>query len=146
MAMQRIEHVQLAMPAGEEDAARRFYAQALGMTEVPKPEVLAKRGGCWFEDGPVRVHLGVQNDFRPTSKAHPAFVVDNLQTVRTRLHDAGFPCEDDKPLAGFHRTYVYDPFGMTPENPNEVHTHKHIHPAETHTHEHDHDEHHHHEH
>jgi hypothetical protein len=63
--MQRIEHVQLAMPAGEEDAARRFYAQALGMTEVPKPEELAKRGGCWFEDGDVRVHLGVQNDFRP---------------------------------------------------------------------------------
>ena len=111
MAMQRIEHVQLAMPTGEEDAARRFYAQALGMTEVPKPEVLAKRGGCWFEDGPVRVHLGVQNDFRPATKAHPAFVVDNLQTLRTRLHDAGFPCEGDKPLEGFDRTYVYDPFG-----------------------------------
>jgi catechol 2,3-dioxygenase-like lactoylglutathione lyase family enzyme len=111
MAMQRIEHVQLAMPAGEEDTARRFYAQALGMTEVPKPEELAKRGGCWFEDGDVRVHLGVQNDFLPATKAHPAFVVDDLQTLRTRLRDAGFPCEDDKPLEGFHRTYVYDPFG-----------------------------------
>jgi hypothetical protein len=62
MAMQRIEHVSLAMPAGEEDTARRFYAQAMGMTEVPKPEELAQPGGSWFEDGDVRVHLGVQND------------------------------------------------------------------------------------
>lgn len=111
MAMQRIEHVQLATPAGEEDTARRFYAHALGMTEVPKPEPLVKRVGCWFEDGGVRLHLGVQNDFRPATKAHPAIVVDDLQTLRIRLRDAGFPCEDDKPLEGFQRTYVYDPFG-----------------------------------
>jgi catechol 2,3-dioxygenase-like lactoylglutathione lyase family enzyme len=111
MAMQRIEHVLLAMPAGEEDTARRFYAQALGMTEVAKPEELAKRGGCWFEDGDVRVHLGVQKDFRPATKAHPALVVDDLQTLTTRLREAGFPCEDDQPLEGFRRTYVYDPFG-----------------------------------
>ena len=111
MAMQRIEHVQLAMPADEEDTARRFYAHALGMTEVPKPEPLVKRGGCWFEDGGVRLHLGVQNDFRPATKAHPAIVVDDLQTLRIRLRDAGFPCEDDQPLEGFRRTYVYDPFG-----------------------------------
>ena len=109
--MQRIEHVQLAMPAGEEDTARRFYAQALGMTEVQKPHELAKRGGCWFEDGDVRLHLGVQNDFRPGTKAHPAFVVDDLQTLKARLRNSGFPCEDDQPLEGFHRTYVYDPFG-----------------------------------
>ena len=111
MTMKRIEHVQLAMPAGEEDTARRFYGQALGMSEVPKPEELAKRGGCWFEDGDVRVHLGVQKDFRPATKAHPAFVVDDLHSLRTRLRDAGFPCEDDKPLEGFDRTYVNDPFG-----------------------------------
>jgi catechol 2,3-dioxygenase-like lactoylglutathione lyase family enzyme len=111
MAILRIEHVLLAMPAGEEAAARRFYAQTLGMTEVPKPDELAKRGGCWFEDGDVQVHLGVQKDFHPATKAHPAFVVDDLQTLRARLREAGFPCEDDQPLEGFRRTYVYDPFG-----------------------------------
>jgi catechol 2,3-dioxygenase-like lactoylglutathione lyase family enzyme len=111
MAMQRIEHVQLAMPAGEEEIARRFYAEALGMTEVSKPENLAKRGGCWFQDGEVRVHLGIQKDFRPAMKAHPAFVVDDLRALRIRLHDAGFHCQDDEPLEGFQRTYVHDPFG-----------------------------------
>ena len=111
MTLKRIEHVQLAMPGGEEDAARRFYVRALGMTEVPKPESLAKRGGCWFESGEVRVHLGVQTDFHPATKAHPAFVVDDLESLRAGLDAAGFRCKDDKPLDGFHRTYVSDPFG-----------------------------------
>lgn len=82
LLLERIEHVQLAMPSGEEDAARRFYAGALGMTEVRKPLNLAKRGGCWFEAGRVRVHLGVEADFRPAKKAHPAFVVDELESFR----------------------------------------------------------------
>ncbi|CDX12122.1 Putative ring-cleavage extradiol dioxygenase (fragment) [Mesorhizobium plurifarium] len=111
MRLERIEHVQLAMPSGEEDAARGFYADALGMTEVRKPLNLAKRGGCWFEAGRVRVHLGVETDFRPAKKAHPAFVVDELESFRARLNAAGFACEDDEPIDGFYRTYVSDPFG-----------------------------------
>ena len=67
-----IDHVQLAMPKGEEAAARRFYCEVLGMIEIPKPPILAQRGGCWFESGKVQIHLGVEGDFRPARKAHPA--------------------------------------------------------------------------
>ncbi|GAB1581957.1 VOC family protein [Phyllobacterium phragmitis] len=111
MSLERIDHVQLAMPAGEKDAARRFYAGALGMIEVPKSGNLARRGGCWFEAGDVRVHLGVQGDFHPATKAHPAFIVDDLASLCARLDAAGFPCRDGEPLEGYHRAYVSDPFG-----------------------------------
>ena len=79
-----IDHVQLAMPAGQEDVARRFYTGVLGIPEVPKPPVLAARGGCWFEAGAVRVHLGVEDDFRPARKAHPALVVADLRSFVER--------------------------------------------------------------
>ncbi len=111
MKIKYIEHVQLAMPAGEEDAARHFFGELLGFTEVPKPANLAKRGGCWFESGNARLHLGVQADFCPATKAHPAFVVDNLGALRALLDAAGFACKDDEPLDGFRRTCINDPFG-----------------------------------
>jgi catechol 2,3-dioxygenase-like lactoylglutathione lyase family enzyme len=78
-------HVQLAMPAGEEDVAERFYSGLLGMERVPKPEHLVARGGCWFRSGGVELHLGVEEDFRPARKAHPAFLVEDLADVRSRL-------------------------------------------------------------
>ncbi|WP_299206896.1 VOC family protein [uncultured Tateyamaria sp.] len=109
--LKTIDHVQLAMPQGEEDAARAFYAGVLGLSEVSKPENLAKRGGCWFQRGGVKVHLGVMQDFRPAAKAHPAFVVDDLSEMRGRCDAAGVACVDDQPLEGFARTYVFDPFG-----------------------------------
>ena len=106
-----IDHVQLAMPAGREKEAVEFYAGALGLTEVPKPAHLAKRGGCWFERGSVRVHLGVETEFRPARKAHPAFLVDDLEALVKTLHDLGIETNDDQPLEGYRRTYVDDPFG-----------------------------------
>ncbi len=111
MTILSIDHVQLAMPRGEEAAARAFYQGLLGLGEVPKPENLAARGGCWFERGPVRVHLGVEAEFRPARKAHPAFLVGDLDTLVQRLEQAGHACTADEPLAGYRRTYVHDPFG-----------------------------------
>ena len=73
-----IDHVQMAMPNGAEDRARRFYGAVLGMPEIPKPQALAGRGGCWFAAGTAEVHLGVEEDFRPAKKAHPALVVEGL--------------------------------------------------------------------
>jgi len=81
MPIERLDHVQLAMPAGGEDAARRFYDETLGIPEVQKPAHLAKRGGCWFENGSVKIHLGVEQDFRPARKAHPALVVSDLSAL-----------------------------------------------------------------
>ncbi len=99
------------MPAGGEARARAFYATLLGIPEVPKPPHLAVRGGCWFELGPVRVHLGVESDFRPARKAHPAFIVDDLAALAAVLNAAGFATRAGEPLAGYERIDVDDPFG-----------------------------------
>lgn len=111
MKVMRIDHVQLAMPRGEEDAAERFDSGVLGIPRVEKPPHLALRGGCWFEDGDLRLHLGVDEDFRPAKKAHPALVVEDLAVVRARLDAAGFLTSEDQPLEGYDRAYVDDPFG-----------------------------------
>ena len=84
-----IDHVQLAMPPAEEQKARAFYAGLLGMTELPKPPELAKRGGCWFGSGNVQLHLGVEPDFRPAKKAHPALRCRDYATLLQRLREAG---------------------------------------------------------
>ena len=106
-----LDHVQLAMPAGQEDAARKFYAGVLGLTEIPKPPNLAKRGGVWFEGGTLRVHLGVEAEFRPAKKAHPAFLVEELGALAEYLKRAGVAAVTDEPLEGYERIYVADPFG-----------------------------------
>jgi catechol 2,3-dioxygenase-like lactoylglutathione lyase family enzyme len=102
--------VQLAMPAGEEDRARDFYSLLLGIPEIPKPLELAKRGGAWFENERVKIHLGVEKDFRPARKAHPALLVKDLNSLVTLLRQHGYEVIDDE-LAGFFRVYVSDPFG-----------------------------------
>lgn len=106
-----LDHVQLAMPAGGEVQARAFYAGVLGLSEVPKPADLAARGGCWFEGGGASIHLGVDADFRPASKAHPALLVYDLGAVRARLARAGIAFADGRPLEGYDRGDISDPFG-----------------------------------
>jgi catechol 2,3-dioxygenase-like lactoylglutathione lyase family enzyme len=111
MPIDRIDHVQLAMPAGREEQAVAFYEGLLGIRHVPKPAHLAVRGGCWFEDGAVKVHLGVDQDFRPARKAHPALLVNGLPALIGILRAAGVTIVDDEPLEGYERVYVDDPFG-----------------------------------
>jgi len=111
VAVERIEHVQLAMPPGGEARASEFYAGLLGIPEVPKPPHLAARGGCWFQRGELKLHLGVEQDFRPAKKAHAALLVSDLASLVSRLRVAGVEIVDDEPLAGYERCYVYDPFG-----------------------------------
>lgn len=105
-----LDHVQIAIPAGGEDRARGFYAGLLGMTEVPKPANLSPNG-CWFTGGAVALHIGVDPDFRAATKAHPAFLVDDLAGLRIRLETAGCPIREDKPVAGYARFFTEDPFG-----------------------------------
>jgi len=99
------------MPPGEEGKARAFYAGVLGMEEVEKPPALAARGGVWFKAGEAHVHLGVEPDFRPARKAHPALRVRNLGALIARLRSAGAQVIDDEALPGFDRIYTSDPFG-----------------------------------
>ena len=106
-----IHHVQLAMPAGGEPEAEAFYGGVLKLTRVPKPPTLEGRGGCWSRGASTEVHLGVEQDFRPARKAHPAFVVRGLAVLRRRLEDAGAPISDEPPLVGRPRLHTTDPFG-----------------------------------
>jgi len=111
MSIVGIDHVQLAMPCGREEEARHFYAAILGIPEVPKPAELAQRGGIWLESTHVKIHLGVDHDFRAARKAHPALLVRDLRSLVERLREAGVAVVDNEPLAGCDRVYVSDPFG-----------------------------------
>jgi len=106
-----IDHVQLAMPAGGEETARHFYRDVLGMRELQKPAELAKRGGCWFESDGVQIHLGVEVDFRPAKKAHPALRCSDYDGLTSRLRGAGREVKDDDNIPGVRRCHVDDPFG-----------------------------------
>ena len=111
-AITGIHHIQLAMPPDEEEAGRTFYGDLLGLPEVPKPSELAPRGGLWFRSGSLEVHLGVEReDFTPARKAHPAFIVTGLDTLRERLEIAGYRIDEDVQLEGYRRFHVRDPFG-----------------------------------
>ncbi len=106
-----LHHVQLAIPAGQEEACRRFWGHTLGMTELPKPAGLAGRGGCWFSAGGLEVHLGVEADFVPARKAHPGIVVDGLADLAAKLEATGAAVIWDTELDGHDRFYSSDPFG-----------------------------------
>jgi catechol 2,3-dioxygenase-like lactoylglutathione lyase family enzyme len=111
--LERIDHVQLAMPSGSEAEARaeEFFVDILGLERVPKPPQLAARGGCWFERGTVKIHLGVEEEFRPARKAHPALVVSGLEELCRRLDRSGFPTRRAEDVPGQPQWYVDDPFG-----------------------------------
>jgi catechol 2,3-dioxygenase-like lactoylglutathione lyase family enzyme len=106
-----IDHVQLAMPAGEEQVAVPFYMDLLGLERQEKPAPLAARGGCWFSNGSVTLHLGVEEAFRPAKKAHPALLVENFDDLCAKLIEAGHDVRFDHELPGVRRCYVDDPFG-----------------------------------
>jgi catechol 2,3-dioxygenase-like lactoylglutathione lyase family enzyme len=107
----RIDHVQVSCPPGGEDVARAFYRDALGMTEVTKPPALAARGGCWFRAGDAELHVGVEQDFRPARKAHPAFAVGDLDACARTLADSGFPVTWDDTIPGRRRFHTNDGHG-----------------------------------
>ena len=106
-----VDHVQVAMPRGEEQTARAFYVGVLGLREVQKPARLAQRGGCWFASGDINLHLGVEDEFRPARKAHPAFLVDGLNDLVARCRAGGAEVIDDDALETHARAFVFDPFG-----------------------------------
>ncbi len=108
--LKAIDHVQIAIPGGEAQA-RPFYGALLGLTEVPKPAELAKRGGAWFEAGSIKVHLGVEADFRAARKAHVAFEVDDVAGLAERAKASGYETKTDDDLDGYERVFIYDPFG-----------------------------------
>ena len=111
MPVRHIDHILIAMPAGGEQEGRAFYGGILGMSEKAKPPVLAARGGCWFTIGALEVHLGVEENFVPARKAHPAFIVDDLAGMVEKAVKSGYTVTADEPLEGCDRRHVNDPFG-----------------------------------
>jgi catechol 2,3-dioxygenase-like lactoylglutathione lyase family enzyme len=109
--LEGIDHVQLAAPAGCEDAARGFFGDLLGLEELEKPEPLRSRGGVWFRVGAQQLHVGVEPDFAPAHKAHPAFSVSGYDELQNRLRAAGVTMTDDSSIPGLRRCYVADPWG-----------------------------------
>jgi catechol 2,3-dioxygenase-like lactoylglutathione lyase family enzyme len=106
-----LHHVQVACPAGSEDALRTFYGGVLGMAELVKPAVLAARGGAWFRSGSAEIHCGVEADFRPARKAHPGLLTDDLDRLAAACEAAGHPVTWDPHFPGHRRLYVDDPVG-----------------------------------
>ena len=106
-----LDHVQLAIPRGGEPVARSFYGELLGLVEVAKPPALAVRGGCWFESGDVKIHLGVEDDFRPARKAHPALRCRDYDALLARLAVAGVEARAATEVPGVRRCHIDDPFG-----------------------------------
>ena len=107
----KLHHVQLAIPPGSEDACRRFYCTILGWKELPKPIALAARGGLWLSSGEVELHLGVEADFRPARKAHPAFLVTKIESIAASLEDNKFELSWDNSIPAYKRFFVFDAVG-----------------------------------
>ncbi len=124
MPLISLHHVQLAMPAQQENRARRFYIDILGFEELPKPRMLAARGGLWLTLGPINLHLGVENDFRAARKAHPAFLAQDLDAIAARFSAADIVVAWDQDLPGFRRFYVDDPFDNRIEIMEQINTAK----------------------
>jgi catechol 2,3-dioxygenase-like lactoylglutathione lyase family enzyme len=106
-----IHHVLLASPAGSEDNSRAFYSGVLGLAEIDKPPALARNGGCWFRGHGVELHIGIEAEFRPARKAHPALLVADIDDWASRLRAAGYPAKFDDEFHGMRRFYSHDPHG-----------------------------------
>lgn len=111
MGVIALDHVQIAMSKGREQEAREFYQDILGISEVPKPAELSGRGGAWFESGATKTHLGIEDDFRPAKKAHPAFIVSDLDQLSAVLIGKGYSVTEDRSLPTVQRAFTQDPFG-----------------------------------
>lgn len=106
-----LDHVQVAMPVGGEPTAKAFYGQLLGLPQLEKPAALAVRGGCWFQAGPLQLHLGADPAFAPAKKAHPALMVENIDSLVAALRAAGHEVRDGATVDGVTQVFTDDPFG-----------------------------------
>ncbi|MBU6372716.1 MAG: glyoxalase [Alphaproteobacteria bacterium] len=111
IAIAAIDHVQVAIPRGGEAVARGFYRDFLGLPEIAKPEPLARRGGFWLQARGFQIHVGIDDDFHPATKAHPAFRAAGVMALLARARAAGYEARRDDELADVERIFLFDPFG-----------------------------------
>ncbi|WP_010093851.1 VOC family protein [Ornithinibacillus scapharcae] len=108
---EQLDHVQIAAPKGGEEQARKFYRDLLGFQEVDKPDKLKARGGAWFSNGQVHIHIGIEEPFQPARKAHPAIRVRNIEEMKQYLNSSNALYKVDHELSGANLFYMDDPFG-----------------------------------
>ena len=108
--IKRLDHVQICVPLGEEERAREFYGQLLGLEEIEKPDALKPNGGLWFQVADIQLHIGVE-DVQGKSKRHPAFEVEELAQIREYLQENQVKIKDEIPIPGLNRLSFFDPFG-----------------------------------
>ena len=111
MSVVGLHHVQIACPAGSEESLRSFYGAVIGLPEIPKPTVLAARGGVWFGVGAHELHCGVEEPFTPARKGHPAIAVTDVDELAAALEDAGHELTWDTNIPGVRRFHLSDPVG-----------------------------------
>jgi catechol 2,3-dioxygenase-like lactoylglutathione lyase family enzyme len=109
MHIKRLDHVQLCIPFGEEEKAREFYTQVLGLEEIEKPEALKPSGGLWFKIADIQLHIGVEEG-QTKSKRHPAFEVEGLEQIREHLRENRVKIKEEIPVPGLRRLSFFDPF------------------------------------
>ena len=107
---QRINHVQICIPSGKEEEARKFYGEILGLEEIEKPEPIKSNGGFWYKIADIQLHIGIE-EIKDKSKRHPAFEVENLIKIKEYLKKNGIQVREDIPVLGFNRFSFFDPFG-----------------------------------
>ena len=112
MLLLTVHHAQITVPKGAENQARKFYCEFLGLKEIPKPEALRTRGGFWLEIGSFQVHVGTEDDFdRAKTKAHLAYLVEDLEGWRAKLGNYGIKILEGIPIPEYKRFEFRDPFG-----------------------------------
>lgn len=121
LVLERVHHAQITIPLGEEDRAREFYCDVLGLKEIPKPESLQGRGGFWLGIGAFQIHVGTEKDFdRAKTKAHLAYQVNDLATWGEKLTEIGIKILEGVPIPGYDRFEFRDPFGNRVEFLQEI--------------------------
>ncbi len=105
----RLDHIQICIPTGKENEARQFYAEVIGLTEIPKPQELIPNGGLWYQIADIQLHIGTEDEINK-SKRHPAFEVTDIQAARTHLENHGIKIKEEKQVPGQIRFSFIDPF------------------------------------
>lgn len=108
--IKRIDHVQIALPRGEDARAREFYGKLLGLEEIEKPDSLKPNGGLWYKIADIQLHLGIE-DIQNKSRRHPAFEVEGLKEIREYLESHQVEIKEEISVPGMERMSFYDPFG-----------------------------------
>jgi catechol 2,3-dioxygenase-like lactoylglutathione lyase family enzyme len=110
--IQRIHHAQITIPSDQTAVAKEFYMDLLGLEEIEKPDSLKNRGGFWLQIANQELHISLEDGVaRNQTKAHLAYLVDDLNAWQLKLEQAGYTILDGTKIPNYDRFETRDPFG-----------------------------------